>query len=170
MKLKGVRKLNREMTKIFAKRFGIKSVKLSTYYAYFPTKESITFQIVECEENEWFAQYIEERFGYRVEYPFLISMLHEVGHHKTLDDLGENVYNFCQDEKDYIENMLQDEELTEEEQKKYEWQYFNLPDEIIATAWAVKYATKHPRIMKKLNKQIMELLQEFYKANDLGVD
>ena len=54
---------------------------------------------------------------------------------------------------------------TEEECKKLEWQYFNLPDEIMATQWAVNYAKKHPRIVNKIWKQMQNALVEFYKAN-----
>ena len=168
MKLKGVKKLNKKMSEIFS-GFGISEVKLSDCYAYYTNSECITFQIVDREENDWFMEFIEERFGYKVEYPFIMSMLHEVGHHMTLDDLGEYTYRFCEEEKDDIEHVLS-YSRDEEEQRIYEWRYYNLPDEIIATDWAVKYAMAHPRAIKRMNDKVMKSLAEFYEVNMVEVD
>jgi hypothetical protein len=54
-----------------------------------------------------------------------------------------------------------------EQSKALEWQYFNLPDEIMATQWAVNYAKEHPRKIKKMIERLRVSLMEFYMANGL---
>jgi hypothetical protein len=46
-----------------------------------------------------------------------------------------------------------------------EYQYFNLPDEIMATQWAVNYAKKYPTRVQRMWEDIQDALTEFYKAN-----
>lgn len=166
-KIKGLKKLNKTITAQFS-RFGISSITCSDEYAYHFDDESITFKITEDIEDEWFTEFIKERFDYEVQYPFVISILHEVGHHKTGDDIVDSVYQFCIDEKERI-----DEEMSTEDDpisKELEWQYFNLPDEIMATQWAVNYAKKHPRIIKKMWDEIQKAFSDFYTKNNVTDD
>ena len=62
---------------------------------------------------------------------------------------------------------IQEEMLTATgaESKALEWQYFNLPDEIMATQWAVNYAKEHPKKIKKMWKKAQSALLDFYKKN-----
>ena len=116
-------------------------------------------------EDIWFTEFIKERFNYDVRYPFVMSLLHEVGHHKNNDDVVGEVYDFCLAEKERImyETMATDDEETA---KALTWQYFNLPDEIMATAWAVNYARKHPKKIKKKWKKMRSALLDFYEKNN----
>ena len=45
-----------------------------------------------------------------------------------------------------------------------------LPDEIIATAWAVNYAKQHPQKIRKMHNAILNALMEFYTINNLTED
>lgn len=165
-KVKGLKKLNKAITKELTP-FGINKAKCSDEYSYIFSKENITFKLTEGTiEDLWFVEYVKERFGYDVRYPFIISLLHEVGHHKTDEWINDELYNFCLQEKERIEaEMLvaKDEETC----KKLEWQYFNLPDEIIATKWAVDYATNNPDQIKKMWKKAKKALKKFYKKNKI---
>ena len=69
----------------------------------------------------------------------LWSILHELGHHFTADDID------LDDKLDLFEQREQlfamQEHLTDEEMNNA---YFNLADEWEATEWAVEYVRKHP--------------------------
>ena len=158
--------LNKAITKELAK-FGIKNAVCGNEYSYDFDEKIVTFKEREDGlEDVWFTEFIQERFGYEVRYPFIMSLLHEVGHHKNNDDVIGAVYDFCIEEKERImyETLAADDEETA---KALTWQYFNLPDEIMATAWAVNYARKHPKKIKKMWKKSKKALLDFYKENNI---
>lgn len=164
-KVKGKAKLNKAISAQL-EPFGIKKAQLTDEYAYYFDEEKVTFKITENEAgDEWFKEFVAERFGFDVKYPFVFSLLHEVGHHKTEDDVDGSLYDFCIEEKERIHNEMQTAD--DERSKALEWQYFNLPDEIIATAWAVRYCRKHPRKVKKMWAEMLIALQAFYITNGL---
>ena len=166
-KLKGITKLNNTISAQLAS-FGISKAFLSTDYAYYWEQEKVSYKLTETVEDEWFCEFINERFGYMVKYPMVMALLHEIGHHMTDDDLGDVVEDFCEVEKERIDKEM----LTADEDysKVLEWQYFNLPDEIIATAWAVNYAKQHPQKIRKMHNTILNALMEFYTINNLTED
>lgn len=162
-KLKGVGKLNEGIKAAF-KGFGIKKMILGQSYAYYYYSKKVMFKLTENEyEDEWFKEFIFERFGYEVEHPFILSILHEIGHHKANEEITGAISDFCNAEKARISKEM--ESANERESKILEWQYFNLPDEIMATQWAVSYAQTHPKKIKKMWKRCEETLVEFYAKN-----
>jgi len=164
-KVKGKAKLNKAIGKELAP-FGIKGAKVDTAYAYFCDDATVTFKLTEnAIEDKWFIEFIKERFDYDVRFPFVMSLLHEVGHHKANDDVDGEVYDFCIAEKERIEREM--ETADDDRSKVLEWQYFNLPDEIMATAWAVAYAKAHPKKVKKMWKNMQEALLTFYEKNGI---
>lgn len=164
-KVKGKAKLNKAISAQLAP-FGISGATLTDEYAYYFDDESVTYKITENEvADEWFREFVKERFDFDVKYPFVFSLLHEVGHHETDDDVDGGLYEFCAEEKERIHKEMQTADA--ERSKVLEWQYFNLPDEIIATAWAVRYCRKHPKKVKKMWAEMLIALQAFYIANGL---
>ncbi len=81
--------------------------------------------------------------------PFLIEILHEIGHIETWDSDNADIQDLefallkeeysLKDENDY-ENL-----------KKYCELYFKLPLEINATLWGINYALNHLDLMEKYN-------------------
>ena len=162
-KVKGAKVLNKAITKELS-AFGIKKAVCTNEYSYVFDKEMVTYKLTEgTAEDIWFTEFIKERFGYEVRYPFIMSLLHEVGHHKANDDICGEVYDFCMAEKKRINDEM--ETANVEQSKILEWQYFNLPDEIMATKWAVDYAIAHPKKIKKMWKKSKKALMDFYKKN-----
>lgn len=164
-KIKGIKTLNQAIYKPLAK-FGISEVSLSNEYSYIFESESITFKVTETIEDKWFMDFIKERFNYETE-NFIISLLHEIGHHKANDEIEGDIYNFCTNEKERITRELENENTTEKRAKELEFQYFNLPDEIMATQWAVTYAKEHPQEIAQMWGEMLPALQNFYSANGL---
>lgn len=166
MEVKGLEKLNKTISAQLHP-FGISKAEFSGEYAYYYDDESVTYQITENEINDLcFIEFVKERFGLEVEFPFILFLLHEVGHHKTTADLGDSVLDFCWTEKERIDEEIQLTE-TEEDFKRIEWQYFNLPDEIMATQWAVNYIKTHPATVDKMCRAILKALHNFYEINNI---
>ena len=163
--VKGYKKLNKTVS-LQLKPFGISKAICTDEYSYLFEKEMVTFKLTEDEiEDKWFIEFVKERFNYNVKYPFIFSLLHEVGHHKTFDDICDSIYDFCDTEKERINSEMQTASMRKS--KKLEWQYFSLPDEILATNWAVHFCKKHPKTVEKMWKEIVKALQEFYLINGL---
>lgn len=167
-KLKGKKKLNKAISAQL-KNFGVKA-ELSTEYAYYFSKALVTFKITENTiEDELFDEFIFERFGYEVKNIFMISLLHEVGHHLANNEIDGMIYNFCMDEKDRIEKAIPNLD-SYDEIKKLEYQYFALPDEIMATQWAVNFARNNALECDVMWENIKTALFKFYKKNGLTND
>lgn len=164
-KLKGKKKLNKVVSAQL-KNFGVKA-KLSTEYAYYFSKSLVTYSITENTiEDKLFNQFIFERFGYKVENTFIISILHEVGHHLANDEIDGMIYDFCMDEKNRINEAMQETD-DYDEIKSLEYQYFALPDEIMATQWAVNFARNNKLECDVMWENIQNALYKFYKKNGL---
>ena len=164
MKLKGKAKLNKAISAEL-KPFGISKAELSDEYSYSFEDESVAFKITENSmEDVFFNDFIKERFGYICAYPFVLSLLHEVGHHKANDEIEGAIYDFCIAEKERIATAIMDSDDMDKV-KALEYQYFNLPDEIMATQWAVNFAKKHPKKMAEMWVKMKKALFEFYKVN-----
>ena len=147
---------SKKLTKIF-KKFGISKVKKGNQFEYCYDKNTIHYCNTTNETDEFFSSFLKKRFDYDDKYPFAMSLLHEVGHHLNNEDITDSIYAFCIGEKYKINkaiNKLTDSDL--ERYKELNFQYFNLPDEIMATAWAVNYAKKHPKKMAKIEKIFRE--------------
>lgn len=165
-KVKGKKKLNSAILKELSP-FGIISAELTGEYSYLPSEYGITFGINLPIEYEWLIDFVKDRFDYSFEYPFILLFLHEIGHHKTIQSISYGVQKFCDEEKIRIDEDINNTD-DEETWKKYEFQYFSLPDEIMATQWAVNYAKKHPRKIKNMALRMSESFQEFYDKNGVS--
>lgn len=161
-RIKGRKKLNKVVSAQLA-NFGIKKARLSDEYSYFyPNK--ITYKLTETMEDDLFNQFVFERFGYKVENTFIFALLHEVGHHKANDNIVNDILEFCETEKDKIEKAMQYADAYDEI-KELEYRYFTLPDEIMATQWAVNFARNNPLECDIMWKNIETALAKFYKKN-----
>jgi hypothetical protein len=163
-KLKGRKKLNKVVTAQL-ENFGIEKAKLSDTYSYcYPNV--ITYKLTEAMEDAIFNQFVFERFGYEVKNTFVFSLLHEVGHHKANDNIIDDILDFCLQEKERIEEAIQTID-NYDEIKKLEYQYFTLPDEIMATQWAVNFARNNALECDVMWENIKTALLKFYEKNGL---
>lgn len=165
-KLKGKKKLNKAVSAMLSP-FGIEKAKLSTEYAYIFDKALVTYKLTEDSYGDiLFDLFVKERFNYEVKNSFIFSLLHEVGHHKANDNIDGDIYDFCTQEKDRIEKAIAETE-NDAEVRKLEFEYFNLPDEIMATQWAVNYAKNNPLELDLMWAKVQQALKKFYKKNGL---
>ena len=84
--------------------------------------------------DELIQDFVYEKFGVAME-PFLIGILHEIGHIMTYEESmaaeGNLLYMMIQ--MNYNPHKF----------KEYSYMYFSIPSELAATAWAVNYYVTH---------------------------
>lgn len=155
MKKKLKKRLNIAVTKEL-KKFDIDKARLDDDFAFYYFDNTITFKLDSSDkEDGYFLEFVAKRFNFTTDCPFILFLLHEVGHSMTENDIVGAVNDFCLVERERI--MLGvSSNITTEERKKLNFEYFNLPDEIMATAWAVDYIKEHPKKIKKMRKRLEE--------------
>lgn len=132
-------------------------VEVGSDFAYYPARNVITYTLV-------VSEYGEESFLESVEFfqpkvkcdVFLWSILHEIGHHETIDELTESEQLDSDFIKLFVENGAVSKEL-----------YYTCPDERAATGWAVQYAESHITSLAKFWTQLQTAIMDFYKANEI---
>ena len=98
-------------------------------------------------EQETYLKFLKQEFGKDFN-PFVISLLHEIGHIKTNDDkMLEN--------RDFIYGLLKTNFNNRVSNiEEYNNMYFRIPAEYAATEWAVDYYNKNKEECEKLAKNI----------------
>ena len=79
---------------------------------------------------------------------FVWSLLHELGHHATNDDLTEEEERYC------------DRKRARVARTKAKHPYYRLPDEVMATTWAVEYANTHKEEVLEFSEKLLAVLSE----------
>lgn len=153
MKKKMRKRLNMAVTKEI-KKFDIDKARLDNDFAFYYFDNVITFKLDSDDfEDKLFLDFAKERFNFVTDCPFIFFLLHEVGHSMTECDIVGAVNDFCLNERQRILDAVNDNP-TEEEKIKLNFEYFGLPDEIMATSWAIDYMRNHPKKIKKMRKRL----------------
>lgn len=167
MKYKGERELNRTMTDLF-RPYGVTKMFLGDEYEIIWKNKKVEFTIEVRIEDMWFIDFIEHKFGLVTNYPFILSLLHEIGHLNTYDFIPDEVVSFDYDETIRITNEINAlGKLDIKGRKKLVYDYFNLESEVAATKWAVRYVRKHLEEVEELAKKVQATLMKFYELNGI---
>lgn len=135
--------------------FNIKNVVRGDDFQYDENDDTLTYR-PNCNtiQDIAFEEDIEETFNYKVNHPFAISILHEIGHSLTRPKLSNEQEEAILEEKEKIDEDI--EKLEDDDMRGYinilKTRYFRLIDEVLATAWAVWFANEHPRVVEILEK------------------
>lgn len=133
------------------------TAELGTDFAYFYTKSIAQYALVVSDNsNERFMNFVHSLAPELSIDVFLISWLHEVGHHLTLDDIEDDEAAYSRDVKETLGSSAEDY-IT----------YFNLPDEIAATTWAINFIKNNADAVAALWNVIQPLIINIYKDNNL---
>lgn len=160
--IKARKKMNKVVSAQLAP-FGISKARYTGEYSYHFDKNVVDYKINnDAIEDTWFREFLKERFRYDVKSDFIISILHELGHANANEEIDGDIYEFCMREKARIsmEMMVAEDEATG---RALSFQYFNLPDEIMATQWAVDYAEAHADELEKMLENITPAIEKFQK-------
>lgn len=157
MALKGVKRISRIINE-FLKPFEC-TARMGTDFCYLYNKNLIFYSIV------WMNNGAEDflnsvlRLEPEVEADiFLWSLLHEVGHHETYDEISDEENDYCDDTKKKIEEGELPNEL-----------YYDMIDERLATEWAVEYANTHKEELKAFWEKLQPAIMDFYKLNKVEI-
>ena len=168
---------------------GIETInfELSGEFSYVGEENTITYSLEITEKNYWFKEFLEKRFNLRItdNELFLILFLHEIGHYRhsqfyamnfldceeenDIESYKDNYYddlmNFDYEQRNWINKRIRRCKTIDEE-KFYNMIYFTLPEEMMATNYAVrcfKSNEEHFRDATIIN--IFKALNDFYKIN-----
>ena len=157
----------KELNKIVTtelRKFGIDKATLDVAFEYSYEKNRVHYCIKKSFDDDYFDAFLKDRFDFDDFAPFTLSLLHEVGHYKNNDDIIDDVYAFCLGEKYKIQSDIMDTE-DDARLKNLYYRYFSLPDEIMATAWAINYAKSHSKEVKDLEKKFTNAIKKYIKDN-----
>ena len=94
---------------------------------------------------------------------FLMSVLHELGHHMTLDQITDEVYEQCFRDKLFLSEMA-DNPYSSFTMEHIHKEYFNIPVERVATEWAIDYIRGHVEELKALWSELQAAILDFYNS------
>ena len=172
VELKNLDRLQKSMTSLL-KGFGISSVELGNEYAYYFISESVTFKLTYTLVDSWFDEFISKRFNIAIGDlcdSFVLSLLHEVGHHMTGDSIPDDIQTDIDKKKDKYQKWIDKKFMPKFLCKKIEFEYFTLFDELMATRWAVWYYRNHPKEVKEMKLKAQSALHRFYADNNVTND
>ena len=99
------------------------------------------------ESQEVYLKFLKQEFGKNFN-PFVISLLHEIGHIKTNDEE-------MLEDRDLVYGLLKMDFYNGTSSiEEYNNMYFRIPAEYAATEWAVNYYNKNKKECEKLAKNI----------------
>lgn len=162
----GINELDKVLNE-FVNPFGT-YVEFGSEFIYWVEEEKIEYSLIMPEQGR---DYFMENFRVLAPDiqcdPFLASFMHELGHHMTndlFDDDDEAA--FIYDTRQYLAKALNDKTDSEEELYKL---YFNLPDEMAATYWAIAYMREHSKKVAEFWDKVQNTIMNFYKLNGIEV-
>lgn len=118
-------------------------------FAYYSNDNTITYSLLvidSCEKT--FSKFCKILFPEITADVFLWSFLHELGHNMTEDDF---------DDKEWIQYRIDAVSCSND------YQYYNLPIEKAATAWAGEYMLTHTEEVAILWNKLSSTIAEFYE-------
>lgn len=125
--------------------FGV-CASMDTDFFYDPEEDDITYAFVVSEVNDKMfmncVHSIEPNLNCDI---FLLSLLHEVGHHFTWEDLTAEEQAYTPDGEEY---------------------YYS-PKEIVATKWAVDYIYNNTNLVKAFWEELQPHILQFYRDNNV---
>ena len=166
--LKGVKMLDNILNE-FLEEFEAEA-GIGPDFAYYYTSSYIQYTLVVSDKaSTYFMNHIHKLAPDIKCDVFLISFLHELGHHETMDDLTNEDERFSRDTKVTINQALNSKECDPVVEEAVHSLYFNLPDESAATVWAIQYIRNNPEKIAALWKRVQAAIMLIYELNEVEV-
>jgi hypothetical protein len=160
MKLQGINEIN-DILNRFLEPFDC-TADIGEDFCYWDAHNLINYALVVSTNSDiWFQEFAHALMPDLKCDTFLLSLMHELGHHETLDEIDDDTYDYCRRVKDEINAT------NSQNTKENNFKYFNLPDEIIATEWGLNYMMQHKEEMIILWNELQPAILNFYKVNDI---
>ena len=126
-------------------------------FAFYPKLNLITYSVYHSQADKMFAECINKKYNCDIRpFYFIYSLLHEIGHYKTLPTIPQ---------KDLLEEMIIRDTILDsfELQEELNEFYTNLPSERAANEWAIEYLEKNTLQCWKFQKKVFARLAHYYK-------
>ena len=160
--MKAKKELNKAITKL-VRPFGIKKARMASEWMFDFGESKVEYTLDQDWSDEAYNDFLKNEFNLDNPNIFVISLLHEIGHHMTEDDFDDmdDIAIFVQKQRT-LERLATAK--SDEERKIMEVDYFKIPDEYAATAWAVDFYTNHRKECKKMVKKVGKAIRKYKKA------
>ena len=136
---------------------GVRVAMGTDFCFYYPCRIEYSILVSERMDN-LFLEYAKAH-GLKVNCGvFVLSLLHEVGHYFTIDEVDDMEYLKAQDIKAELTDSDEDCKI-----------YFDLADERVATEWAINYINSHEAELKAFAEDFQKALVIFIKKYDLQI-
>ena len=141
----------------YCKKFGIDKIFCDKEFSYYPETDRISYTIIQYTIDDIIIQLINEKYNVDIEpFYFIFSLLHEIGHHMTIDELTEE-----ERENDLICRQMVIPYIEDEiGQGKA---YINLTAEDLATSWAIDYIRNHLEECARTQDRFIKIINHYYK-------
>ena len=151
----------------FLEPLGVSSDFDSDFY-YDPEDELVYFSVLFTDRSDrlW-KEYIKKTFSFEVDNIFMLSLLHEVGHHYTLNTFSRMRIKTAHQAKELINEELGKLDPSDPAYDVVYSNYFDLSIEKVATAWAIDYYKANKKRCDDFYSIFEKELHKQYKA--LGV-
>ena len=166
-KLKGVKELNKVIEQFFVE-LGYDEIEcsLDLDFAYYVGTDEITYSLFQMEEaDKGFRQYLNKVYPNIPECSlFVISLLHELGHHITIPQYSKENFETWSTVKKLLEEQ---EANTPKEKIEKQIKYCFLFDEAIATKAAVDILIAEYDFIHSYEEKIFKAIFKFYEKNQI---
>lgn len=162
-KLKGLKRIDRIINE-FTAQFGL-AATLETDFCYYYNTHRVAYALTVVDESaKYFIPYCKHLNKNVTADIFLISLLHEIGHHFTRFNFSEDEWERVHEEKEHIEKAL-----GRNPKKAAKWNniYFNLDVERAATEWGLNYMITHEDEVAEFWEELKAAILRFYRKNGL---
>ena len=138
----------------YCKKFGIDKVFCDKEFSYYPETDRISYTIIQYTTDDIIIQLINKKYNVDIEpFYFIFSLLHEIGHHMTIDELTEEELQndlICRQMViPYIEDEIGQGKA-----------YINLTAEDLATSWAIEYIDSHLKECFEFQNKCIEIMKK----------
>lgn len=164
--LQGIEKITEVLNDFLAEFELTATPSADFYYAWGDNQVGYALAVSEF-ADQCFQDYVRELCPQIHCDTFLLSFLHEVGHHHTIDDFSDEEYKVQQMRKRYINFRLNSNPITEERRIELYNEYFELEIEKVATLWAIDFILSNRDKVKVFWEKAAAAIAYFYEANDI---
>lgn len=137
------------------------TIQYGNCFAYHPQEKTITFSLGadDAEDCHEWKEFLAKKFNFSLtkENIFTLSILHELGHHFTIELFSDDEWNF-QATEEYLRNINDYHERSQA--------YFNMPIELLATQFAIDIYRNHPRKMRAWNHRFTCAIRHLEKKEN----
>ena len=122
-KLKGIKKLNKAIATELS-TFKVQAV-LEEEFGMYIDERTVAYALTHSVVDEWFDEFVLKTFGFNVgENDFAMSLLHEIGHLKTMKNIDDDTIEQCHKKIEKITKKL-DKVDSDRKEKNLHFKYFD---------------------------------------------